>query len=194
MLSDGHVVSTNRRSQEGKDMNRLRSWWLAGAGVLVLGGIIGAGAVMAQTPSSTPSTQSATLGAPAAASTAAPGGGTSGAFESNEDPTHEAGESAAQEAAEDSGQRMRGGPGGAFMQNEDPTHEARESPEREATEDAGQASGSSGPAATATACRTSGAENDVVPGFHSRGSGTTSPLTPAPFPPKGRGACERSGA
>jgi hypothetical protein len=106
---------------------------LGGAAVLAL--VVGAGVVMAQTPSSTPSTSPSIPG-----KTVVPG--TAGSQpQSNEDATHEAGEDPTREAAEDSGQGFGGKHGGrrdgTRKPNEDTTHEAGESPEREATEDAG---------------------------------------------------------
>ena len=114
-------------------MNKIRRWWIGGAVALGLAAIIGAGAVMAQTPSSTP---------PAASPSTVPGTvnpstAPNGTFKSNEGATHEAGETAEQEAAEDSGQFRGGRHGGGS--NEDPAHEANESAAREAEEDAGQA-------------------------------------------------------
>jgi hypothetical protein len=100
----------------------------------VLAAIIGGGVVMAQTPSSTPTTSPSIPGKTAVAGT------NGGQFKSNEDPTHEAGEDPAREAAEDSGEGFGGmhggGRGGMHKSNEDATHEAGESPAREATEDA----------------------------------------------------------
>ncbi|MDP9238681.1 MAG: hypothetical protein M3P30_15005 [Chloroflexota bacterium] len=112
-------------------MNKMRQWWLAAAGGAVLIAVIGAGAVMAQTPSTTP-------GASGTPATGAP----SGAFKSNEDPTHEAGETAEQEAAEDAGKGHGHGGFRGGKSNEDPAHEASESSEREAQEDAAQPSAS----------------------------------------------------
>jgi len=60
--------------------------------------------------------------------------GPNGAFQSNEDPAHEAAESPEREAQEHAG---GGGGPGHFGSNEDPAHEAAESPEREAQEHAG---------------------------------------------------------
>jgi len=121
-------------------MNRIRQWWFAGAAVVALGAIIGAGAVMAQTPSTTPG----------ASPTVVPGTSNGQTFKSNEDPTHEKGETAQREAAEDSGQGFHGGfPGG--KSNEDPTHEKGESAAREAQENAGQAPSGSAPSASPSA-------------------------------------------
>src|SRR5205085_10953340 len=44
------------RRKDSSKMNKIRQWWIAGAAVAVLATVIGAGAVMAQTPSSSPST------------------------------------------------------------------------------------------------------------------------------------------
>jgi cytoskeletal protein RodZ len=111
-------------------MRKVRDWWIAGTAVAVLLGVIGVGAVMAQTPSSTPAQN-----APAASSTPSTQN-QNGTFKSNEDPTHEANESQQQEAAENSGQFHGGWHGG--KSNEDPTHEASESTQREAQENAAQ--------------------------------------------------------
>ena len=118
-------------------MSGARKWWFGLGGAAMVAAVVGAGVVMAQTPSSTPSAS------PRAGKTAESGKtrvpGANGTFSSNEDAAHEAGESAEQEASEDSGQRFHGGGkhGGFHRPNEDPTHEAGESPEREATENAG---------------------------------------------------------
>ncbi len=110
-------------------MNKLRSWWLAGAGGVALVAVIGAGVVMAQSPTPSPNAS----GTPSA---------NSGTPKSNEDPTHEAKEDPTREAQEDSGQFSgRHGDKGGRMHgggpNEDPTHEAGEDPTREAQEDSG---------------------------------------------------------
>jgi hypothetical protein len=116
-------------------MNKLPQSWLAAAGGAVLVAAIGAGAVMAQTPSTTPRPSSTPET-----------GAADGTFKSNEDPTHEAGETAEREAAEDSGQGHRHGGSRGGKSNEDPAHEQNESADREAQEDAAQAS--STPSAT----------------------------------------------
>jgi len=121
-------------------MNKIRQWWMAAAGVIVLVAIIGAGAVMAQTPSTTPG----------ASPTVVPGTSNGQTFKSNEDPTHEKAETAQQEAAEDSGQAFHAGFRGG-KSNEDPAHEAGESKDREAQEDAGQAPSGPAPAASPSA-------------------------------------------
>ena len=84
-------------------MNRIRQWWLAAAGAGVLVAVIGAGAVMAQTPTTTPAAP-----ATAQSSSTPAAGSTATAPQSNEDPTHEAGETPQQEQAEDSGQAGHG--------------------------------------------------------------------------------------
>lgn len=126
-------------------MHELRKWWLAAAGGAALIAIVGAGAVMAQTPSSTPgksTTPTAAAGAPKSPNVA-PGTATANAPHSNEDAMHEAGETPEHEAAEDSGQFRGSGPGGHHgMPNEDAAHEANETAEHEAAEDARQAPGS----------------------------------------------------
>jgi hypothetical protein len=108
-------------------MNSAGRWWLALGGSAAIAAVVGAGVVMAQSP--TPNT--------GASPTAVPGKSNSGTFKSNEDPTHEKGETAQQEAAEDSGQGFHGG-FRSGKSNEDPTHEKGESAAREAAEDAGQ--------------------------------------------------------
>lgn len=111
-------------------MRKVRDWWIAGAAVAVLLGVIGVGAVMAQTPSNTPAQN-----APAASatpSTQSP----NGTFKSNEDPTHEANESQQQEADENAGRFHGGWHGG--KSNEDPAHESSESTDREAQENSAQ--------------------------------------------------------
>ena len=124
-------------------MNKLRNWWLAGAGVVALVAVIGAGVVMAQSP--TPSTQPNASGTPAA------NGGTP---QSNEDPTHEAKEDPTREANENSGNFRGHGDKGGHMRgagpNEDPTHEANEDPTREANENSGNF-GHNAPKGSATA-------------------------------------------
>lgn len=112
-------------------MNKIRQWWIGGAAALGLAVLIGAGAVMAQTPSSTPTTPTAVPG------TANPEATPGGTFKSNEDTTHEQGETAQREADEDAGKR--GGGGGTHKPNEDPAHEANEPADREAQEGAGPA-------------------------------------------------------
>ena len=107
-------------------MNSARRWWMAVGGSVVIAAVVGAGVVMAQSP--TPN---------AGSSTAVPGTQQSGTFKSNEDATHEKGEAPDREAAEDSGKGFHGG--GTHKPNEDATHEAGEPKDREAQEDAGQA-------------------------------------------------------
>ncbi len=121
-------------------MNSIKQWWVGAAGAAALVAVIGAGAVMAQTPSTTtPSTPTATQSAP---TTTVPGttaqgtatAATPGTFKSHEDPTHEAAETAQQEADEDAGR----GRHGSGKPNEDAAHEANETAAQEADEDAGQ--------------------------------------------------------
>lgn len=121
------IRQLNAAHTEGIAMNSARRWWLALGGSAAIAAVVGAGVVMAQSP--TPNT--------GAAPKAVPGTSNSGTFKSNEDATHEKGETAEQEAAEDSGKGFRGG--GMHKPNEDPTHEAGESKDREAQEDAGLA-------------------------------------------------------
>ena len=75
-----------------------------------------------------------------------------GKFQSNEDPTHEAGETPEQEAAEDAGQRLGGRHSGGRhggRSNEDPAHEAKETAEQEAAEDARHTADATTPSAPA---------------------------------------------
>ena len=51
-------------------MHNIRKWWIGGAAGVMLAAVVGVGAVMAQTPSSTPSTSNT----PAATATAQPQG------------------------------------------------------------------------------------------------------------------------
>jgi hypothetical protein len=121
-------------------MNRARSWWLGLGGAAVLAAIVGAGVVMAQTPSTTPTKTDPIPGTTAAA-------GKDGTHKPNEDATHEAGEDPTREALEDSGKGFDGkhsGGRGDHKPNEDADHEKGESPDREAGEDA-DASATPGP-------------------------------------------------
>jgi hypothetical protein len=95
----------------------------------------------AQTPTTNP---------PAAATAPPAASGNPGTFQSNEDPTHEAGESAQREADENSGKGFHGGGGGRHGFNEDPAHEAGESPQREAQEDAAKGGAPSASSGTAS--------------------------------------------
>jgi hypothetical protein len=91
-------------------MNKIRQWWIGGAAALALVGVIGVGAAMAQTPSTTKTTPTASVPGTSTQSTdPATAPGTS---KSNDDPAHEANETAQQEADEDAGRGPRGGPGG----------------------------------------------------------------------------------
>jgi hypothetical protein len=134
-ISRRNKTANSSIEERTAEMNKVRQWWIAGVGVAALVTVIGAGAVMAQTPSSTP-TASATPTASSSSgdSTAPSAQSTTTGPASNEDPAHEANETAEQEAAEDSGQGFHGG-----RPNEDPAHEAAESAEREAAEDNGTA-------------------------------------------------------
>ena len=126
-------------------MNRIRQWWVGAAGAAALVAVIGAGAVMAQTPLTTPATPTTTVpGTTLPGTTVQPTAPATilGVAKSNEDATHEAAETPQHEADENAGHIGRGG----GKPNEDPAHEANETAAHEAAEDAGRAPSATPPA------------------------------------------------
>src|SRR5947208_3664537 len=90
---------TSSIEERTAEMNKIRQWWIAGVGVAALVTVIGAGAVMAQTPSSTPSTSATPTASASTGSSTTPANPpvVSGTPASTEDAAHEANETAEQE-------------------------------------------------------------------------------------------------